>query len=121
VADAMVLAENESRPRRRLALGIWAIAVLMIWGVGWLAYAGVVEISTCLLGDAHGGRVHSEGWAGGIGLLLLVLAVRFAFRGRRRLLLLGVSFLLAYVAGLVLLWEVSPVLWGPTACTGGSF
>jgi hypothetical protein len=26
------------RPRRRLALGIWAIAVLVMWGIGWLAY-----------------------------------------------------------------------------------
>ncbi len=91
----------------------------MIWGVGWLAYADVVEIDTCLLGDAHGGRIHSDGWAGGIGLLLLVLAALLAFRRRRRLLPLGVSFLLAYLAGLVLVWKMSRAIWGPTACTGG--
>ena len=116
-----MLAENERRPRRRLAPWICAIGVLTIWGVGWLTYTDIVELSTCLLGHAHGGRIHSDGWAGGSGLLLVVLTVLLAFRWRRRLLPLAVCFLLVYVAGLVMLWEVSPAIWGPTACTGGSF
>jgi hypothetical protein len=118
--EAMGLAEDDGPWRRTLALATWTIAVLMIWGFGWLVYANVVEINTCLLGNSHGGRIHSDGWAGGTGLLLLMPAVLFAFRWRRRVLPLGVSFLLVYLAGLVLLWDVSPAIWGPTACTGGS-
>jgi len=117
----MALAEARGPSRRRLALWIWSVAVLIIWGVSWLTYADVVDINTCLLGNASGGRVRSDGWAGGIGIILLVLTALLAFRSRRRLLLLSAGFLVVYVATLVVLWQLSPALWGATACSGGSF
>ena len=117
-----LLDEQETRrPRRWLALFVWSIVAITTWGLAWLIYIYMVELGTCGLGTAHGGRAHSEGWAGFIGLLLLVPVAILAFRRRRMLVLLFATFVTAYAAGLLTLWAVSPAIWGQVRCTYGSF
>ena len=105
------------RPRRRLALSLWSSAVVVAWGLAWLFYAEIFDLDTCFLGTAHGGRAHSEGWAGFGGFLLLLLAALLALRWRRRLVLLFAAFVTLYVAGLLALWAISPAVWGHVRCT----
>ena len=107
--------------RRRLAFSLWSVATIAAWGVAWVIYAAVVELGTCvdIFANPHGGRVHSIGWAGFTGFLLMLLAVTLAFRWRRRLLLLFAAFVTVYAAGLFVLWAVSHAIWGPARCTGG--
>jgi hypothetical protein len=109
------------RARRTLALWLWSITTLAAWGIAWGTYVTAFEINTCFLGNAHGGRAHSDGWAGFIGFLLMLLAAIPAFRWRRRLVFLLAAFSTAYIVGLLVLWAVSPAIWGSVRCTYGSF
>ena len=112
--------QRTPRTHRWLALSVWSITTLAAWAIACATYALVVDINVCLLGTAHGGRERSVGWAAFVGFLLLLPAAMLAFRLRRRLLLLLAAFLTAYIAGLIILWAVSPAIWGPGSCTGGS-
>lgn len=117
---ALLVEQETQRLHRRVALSVWSIGMISTWAFAWLIYVTVFEINTCLLGTAHGGRAQSEGWAGLIGFLLLLLVAILAFRWRRRLVLLFTAFLTAYVAALLVLWALSPAIWGSVRCTNGS-
>jgi hypothetical protein len=41
------------------------------------------------------------------------------FRGRRRLVALFAAFVVFYATGLIVLWVLSPAIWGSVHCTGG--
>jgi hypothetical protein len=112
---------RDRRPRRRLALTVWSIGTITTWAFAWLIYTEVFELGgPCVPGTPHGGRAHSEGWAGFIGLLLLMPVAILAVRWRRRLVLLFAAFVTAYASGLLALWTVSPAIWGPVRWTCGS-
>jgi hypothetical protein len=111
---------NNRAPVRRagkVRLTLWLLGLLAVWGLALVIYVDVFEINTCFLGTAHGGRAHSEGWAAVIGLLFMAVAVGIALRWRGRLLLLLFAFVATYTGALILLWVLSPKIWGPVRCT----
>lgn len=103
--------------RGKVALSLWLVATIAVGVVACVSYISVVEINTCFLGTTHKGIAHSEGWAVVMGLLLVLLAAIAALRWRRRLVLLLAAFLIAYVGGLVALYEASHLIWGNFYCT----
>jgi hypothetical protein len=121
MADARALLRWTTRGRgsRRgnVALSLWFVATIAIGVVACVSYVGVVEINSCLLGTTHGGIAHSEAWAVLMGFLLFLPVAIAALQWRRRLLLLLAAFLIAYAGGLVVLYKVSPAIWGNFHCT----
>ena len=101
----------------KVRLTVWLLGILAAWGLALLIYVDVFEINACFLGAAHGGRAHSEGWAAAIGILFMAVAIAIALRWRRRLLLLLFAFAAAYTGALIVLWALSPTIWGPVRCT----
>jgi hypothetical protein len=106
------------RRRGNVALFLWFVATVAIGVFACVSYIAIVEIPNCFLGTTYGGIAHSEGWAVLIGFLLFLPAAVAALRWRSRLVLLLVAFLTAYAGGLIVLYKVSPAIWGDLRCTG---
>jgi hypothetical protein len=106
---------------------LWLIALAVVGFAIWVIYAVTASpfFPNCgnpneILGGVYSGGAASSGslvTAVFLGVLLWLVAVAAALVLRRQLGLLFGSFLAAYVVGLVVLWNVSPLIWGPRVCT----
>ena len=97
--------------------------------VGWLVVMAVVGLIVwfidhsrvgfdCFYGPQHGGEAESLGVAAVLGIVLWLAAAVAAWRLRRErsVFLVLVAFVALYVGGLVVLWALSPTIWGPRVC-----
>ena len=105
------------------ALVAWLVAVAAAGFFIWVIYAWFIFLDLCgggILGPTpQGGEGESAGAAGIVGGALWLGAGVVAWRLRRRLLLVFAAFAVLYILALVVLWAVSPTIWGPMHCEGG--
>ncbi len=122
---AILLAPRDLGEGMRTALYVlWLIGVAVVGFVLWVIYAGlalggVVQRCSGIPGWYVGGGQVSGGsllTAAVVGGSLWLAAGIAAWRLRRKLGLLFGGFVAVYVIGLVVLWFVSPLLWGPRHC-----
>jgi hypothetical protein len=101
-----------------LVLG-WIIATAAVGAVIWVVYVLIADPVWPACGGYEGGAAAGgsllTATAFGIGLLVLVGSV--ALWLRRMLALLFGASIGVFLAGLVVLWFASPLIWGPRICT----
>jgi hypothetical protein len=105
---------------------LWLIALAVVGFVIWVVYALTASplFPNCgspndLLGGVYSGGAASTGslvTAVFLGVLLWLVVVVAALVLRRQLGLLFGGFVAAYLVGLVVLWNVSPLIWGRRYC-----
>jgi WD40 repeat protein len=113
-----------------LAGGAWLVGVAIVGSVLWLVYfllALGAGAHCAQAGDflnlnwyAGGGQLESLSAAAILGASLWLTVGIGAWRLRRRLARLFGGFVALYVVGLVVLWNVSPLIWGQRYCLGST-
>jgi hypothetical protein len=122
-SQAEMTAAQSSEPRvSRGTIVAWLIGMAALGFFAWLLYL-LIAIGGCSSdgfapsfrsgGAASGGSLWAAAVLGGSLWFAVGMA---AFRLRRRFGLLTVSFVGLYVVGLVVLGNVSPLIWGPSHC-----
>jgi hypothetical protein len=114
-------------PSRPVAVLVWVIGAAAVGFVIWVIYLFQTSplFPDCgAPGDFMGGEYSGGAAAPGSQLTALAVGGSLWFLGgvlafwlRRKLLLLFGGFVAAYFFALIVLWHVSPVIWGPRICS----
>lgn len=123
-----VLERGESEVTAREVLArLWVVLSPLVWAAIWLVYylqANPILGGNCgpeglvfgPLGRWEGGGYESELAAAVVGALLLAVGGLTAWHVRKRPGTVMFAFAGTYVVALVVLWFVSPAIWGPRHC-----
>jgi len=111
-----------AEPRSPRSLALWVLGMAgagVVICVAYLLGASPLFPSCDPLGGYHGGQAAAGSLESAVvvGIALWVVASISSYWLRRWLPLLAVGFGLAYVGGLIVLWSVSPEIWGPRVCS----
>jgi hypothetical protein len=116
---------STTKSRRNALYLLWWLAVavvgVVIWGVYVLIAAPIFP--GCNPDEFLGGAYYGGAASGGslataavLGGSLWLVSGAAALRLRRKLGLLFLGFATLYVVSLVVLWNISPLFWGPRYC-----
>jgi len=99
----------------RTYLSACVVVMAAVGGVIWFVYIWIASISGlfCTGGQVSDGSLTTATF---LGVALWLAASVILFRLRRRLTRIFVSFVSLYILGLVAVWFLSPLMWGPMQC-----